>query len=130
MTASVAKSIASFAMAESAISGASDSKTRSYGVQGCRIASGQARCAVDLDVAPQRLQGTLIVKPSYGKVGGRTAIRSFVTTFEIVTTCSGGSCGTPKVLDVTGALWHRWTAAGREYDETKRTLRQKARPAP
>lgn len=79
-------------------------------------------------MAPLRLQGTLTVTPSYGKVGGRTAIRSFVTTFEIVTTCSGGSCGTPKVIDVTGSLWHRWSARDGEYDETKRTLRQKARP--
>lgn len=125
-----ATSIASFAMSESATSGASDSRTRSYGVKTCRIVSGRGRCAVDLDVAPRRLQGTLTVTPSYGKVGGRTAISSFVTTFEIVTTCSGGSCGTPKVVDVTGALRHRWTARDGEYDETRRTLRQKVRPQP
>ncbi len=130
MTTSAARSIASFAMSRSAISGASDSKTTSFGVKACRIVSGQGRCEVDLSVVSQRLQGTLTVTPGYGRVGGKMAIRSFVTKFEIVTTCSGGSCGSPKVLDVTGSVWHRWTAKDGEYDETRRTLRQKARPSP
>ena len=84
---------------------------------------------LDLSVPSVRMQGTITITPSYGKVGGKRAIKSFRSAFEVVTTCAGGSCGTPKVLDVTGSLWHRWDAADGEYDETKRTMRQVAREA-
>ena len=106
-------------------------QARSYGVKTCTIVSGRAGARVDLDVAPLRLQGTLTVTPSYGKVGGRTAIRSFMTTFEIVTICSGGSCGTPKVIDVTGSLCASLERQGRRVRQNQaRTLRQKVRPSP
>jgi len=131
ITAASAKKIASFVMSEGPMSYASDSKTRSYGVKSCKIKSGKGVCSVDLDVSPARIKGTITITPSYGKVSGRTAIKSFRSSFNIVTTCAGGSCGTPKTLDVTGSLWHRWEkdASDREseYEETKRTTRQVAR---
>jgi hypothetical protein len=112
----------------SSISGASDSKSKSYGVTSCKIVSGRGKCKVDLKVAPERLRGTLTVTPRFAKVGGKTAIRSWSTKFQIKTTCSGGSCGPPSVLDVTGSVWYRWDVNLDSYGETKRNLRQERRP--
>ncbi|HMS72237.1 MAG TPA: hypothetical protein PKB03_04315 [Baekduia sp.] len=127
LTKSSGRAMASFAMSESPMAYASDSKSRSYGVNFCKIVKGKGKCSLDLSVPSVRMQGTITITPSYGKVGGKRAIKSFRSAFEVVTTCAGGSCGTPKVLDVSGSLWHRWDAADGEYDETKRTMRQVAR---
>lgn len=128
LTAKAAKAIASFAMSESAVKNASDSKARSYGVGRCTLTkTGRANCTVDLKVTSARLQGRLTITPGYGRVNGRAAITSFTTRFALVHTCYGGACGPPKQLDITGSLRHRWNPRRGEYDEAGRSLRQVVR---
>lgn len=129
ITKSSAAKIGAYSMSRSAIYLTSESTRRDFGVRACKVtkAGKQATCNVALAVEEGAINGKLTIVPGYGRSGGRAAITSFKTTFELAATCNGGSCGTAKTLDVTGALSYRWNAAGKRYVEVARSIRQEQR---